>query len=147
MSLKLDDPELAQKLPPLQNPQQVDDLTHLPHLNEPSVLHAIKHRYLTEHLIYTYSGIVLVAINPFARLPGLYNNEVAMVYSGVRGGEPHLFAVAEQAWRGIVDYGANQSIIVSGESGAGSTFHFCFITLFRNRFCKVYYALLCRCRW
>jgi myosin-5 len=62
-----------------------------------------------------------VAINPFARV-NLYTPEVAKAYSGKRKGElePHLFAVAEDAYRCMTEERQNQSIIVSGESGAGS---------------------------
>lgn len=66
--------------------------------------------------IYTYSGIVLIAANPFARVP-LYDPEVIQQYSGKRRGEldPHLFAIAEDAYRFMIREKANQTVVVSGE--------------------------------
>lgn len=111
-------------LPPLCNPpvlEGVDDLTSLSHLNEPAVLHNLQTRY-SMHNIYTYSGIVLVALNPFAHVP-LYSQDTLEAYAGRMRGElePHLFAISEDAFQGMVRDKRNQTIIVSGESGAGKT--------------------------
>lgn len=79
------------------------------------VLHTIRTRY-GQRQIYTYSGIVLIATNPFARV-SLYEPEVIQKYSGRRRGdlEPHLFAIAEDAYRCMIREQSNQTIIVSGE--------------------------------
>ena len=89
-------------LPPLMNPAMLeasDDLTNLSHLNEPAVLQAIKLRYLQKE-IYTYSGIVLIATNPFARVDSLYVPGMVQVYAGKQRSSqaPHLFAIAEEAF-------------------------------------------------
>ncbi|KAI3640240.1 hypothetical protein MIR68_001118 [Amoeboaphelidium protococcarum] len=112
-------------LPLLKNPQvleSVDDLTSLTYLHEAAVLSTVKTRYLLQHNIYTYSGIVLIAVNPFASL-NIYHSSVAEQYQDKKRGElePHLYAIAEEAYRDMVQYGRNQSIIVSGMSGAGKT--------------------------
>lgn len=80
-----------------------------------TVLHTIRNRY-AQHSIYTYSGIVLIAMNPFQRVT-LYGPEIIQAYSGRRKGElePHLFAIAEDAYTAMSSDGQGQTIIVSGE--------------------------------
>ncbi|KAJ6438711.1 myosin V [Purpureocillium lavendulum] len=112
-------------LPPLMNPTMLeasDDLTNLSHLNEPAVLQAIRLRYAQKE-IYTYSGIVLIATNPFARVDSLYVPGMVQVYAGKQRATqaPHLFAIAEEAFIDMIRDGKNQTIVVSGESGAGKT--------------------------
>ncbi|CAN8095733.1 unnamed protein product [Discula destructiva] len=114
-----------ESLPPLMNPtilEASDDLTNLSHLNEPAVLQAIRLRYLQKE-IYTYSGIVLIAANPFARVDSLYVPGMVQVYAGKQRATqaPHLFAIAEEAFADMVRDQKNQTIVVSGESGAGKT--------------------------
>lgn len=83
-----------------------------------TVLHTIRNRY-AQHSIYTYSGIVLIAMNPFQRVT-LYGPEIIQAYSGRRKGElePHLFAIAEDAYTAMSSEGQGQTIIVSGERWA-----------------------------
>ncbi|XP_053317882.1 unconventional myosin-Va isoform X3 [Spea bombifrons] len=113
------------ELPPLRNPDILvgeNDLTALSYLHEPAVLHNLKVRFIDSKLIYTYCGIVLVAINPYEQLP-IYGADIINAYSGQNMGDmdPHIFAVAEEAYKQMARDERNQSIIVSGESGAGKT--------------------------
>ncbi|GFQ08721.1 myosin-11, partial [Phtheirospermum japonicum] len=100
----------------------VDDMTKLSYLHEPGVLENLKTRYELNE-IYTYTGNILIAINPFQKLPHLYNQHMMQQYKGAPLGElsPHVFAVADVAYRAMVNEGKSNSILVSGESGAGKT--------------------------
>ncbi|VDM57685.1 unnamed protein product, partial [Angiostrongylus costaricensis] len=125
VELKISSPN---HLPFLRNPTILigkDDLTALSYLHEPAVLHNLQVRFIDRECIYTYCGIVLVAINPYAECPHLYGEEVIQVYKGmgkqVRELDPHIYSVAEEAYSDLVEFNKCQSIIVSGESGAGKT--------------------------
>ena len=109
-------------LPPLRNPEILigqNDLTSLSYLNEPegmldeclflyglihfsslSVLYNLEVRFINNNQIYTYCGIVLVAINPYEQLP-IYGNEIIQAYNGcdVQHMDPHIFAVSEEAFQ------------------------------------------------
>ncbi|XP_048581655.1 unconventional myosin-Va isoform X2 [Nematostella vectensis] len=113
------------RLPPLRNPEILvgeNDLTTLSYLHEPAVLHNLNVRFIQSNAIYTYCGIVLVAINPYEELP-LYGPDIVAAYRGRSMGDmdPHIFAVAEDAFQSMIRDERNQSVIVSGESGAGKT--------------------------
>uniref|UniRef100_A0A0K2VG83 Myosin 5 [Tribolium castaneum] n=1 Tax=Lepeophtheirus salmonis TaxID=72036 RepID=A0A0K2VG83_LEPSM len=112
-------------LPPLRNPDILigeNDLTNLSYLHEPAVLHNLAIRFIDNCAIYTYCGIVLVAINPYSDLQ-IYGNDTISMYRGKNMGDldPHIYAVAEEAFTRMERDSLNQSIIVSGESGAGKT--------------------------
>uniref|UniRef100_A0A3Q3FNL4 Myosin VC n=1 Tax=Labrus bergylta TaxID=56723 RepID=A0A3Q3FNL4_9LABR len=112
-------------LPPLRNPDILvgeNDLTALSYLHEPAVLHNLKVRFVESRIIYTYCGIILVAVNPYKQLH-VYGDAIIHAYSGQNMGDmdPHIFAVAEEAYKQMARNHKNQSIIVSGESGAGKT--------------------------
>ncbi|KAK1312173.1 hypothetical protein QJS10_CPA07g00336 [Acorus calamus] len=103
-------------------PGGVDDMTKLSYLHEPGVLQNLATRYELNE-IYTYTGNILIAINPFQRLPHLYDTHMMEQYKGASFGElsPHVFAVADVAYRAMINEGKSNSILVSGESGAGKT--------------------------
>ncbi|KAH9763209.1 Myosin-17 [Citrus sinensis] len=103
-------------------PGGVDDMTKLSYLHEPGVLHNLAARYELNE-IYTYTGNILIAINPFQRLPHLYDTHMMEQYKGAQFGElsPHVFAIADVAYRAMINEGKSNSILVSGESGAGKT--------------------------
>ncbi|KAK6931765.1 IQ motif, EF-hand binding site, partial [Dillenia turbinata] len=97
----------------------VDDLMQLSYLNEPSVLYNLQYRY-NQNLIYTKAGPVLVAINPFKKVP-LYGNNYIDAYQRKSIDGPHVYAITDTAIREMIRDEVNQSIIISGESGAGKT--------------------------
>ncbi|XP_043693936.1 myosin-1-like isoform X3 [Telopea speciosissima] len=97
----------------------VDDLMQLSYLNEPSVLYNLQYRY-TQDMIYTKAGPVLVAINPFKEV-SLYGNDYIEAYKCKSMDSPHVYAIADTAIREMIRDEVNQSIIISGESGAGKT--------------------------
>ncbi|KAJ1515938.1 hypothetical protein HMI54_012844 [Coelomomyces lativittatus] len=101
--------------------EKVEDMAALAYLNEASIVHNIKMRFLS-NLIYTYSGLFLVAVNPYKRLP-LYTEQAAWSYRGKKKSElpPHIFSVADSAYHAMLLDKENQSILITGESGAGKT--------------------------
>ncbi|KAL2900419.1 Myosin-6 [Bienertia sinuspersici] len=103
-------------------PCGVDDMTRLAYLHEPGVLQNLKSRYDINE-IYTYTGNILIAVNPFRKLPHLYDIHMMEQYKGAGFGElsPHPFAIADASYRLMMNEGISQSILVSGESGAGKT--------------------------
>ncbi|KAM6565183.1 hypothetical protein CsatB_025181 [Cannabis sativa] len=100
----------------------VDDMTKLSYLHEPGVLHNLATRYEMNE-IYTYTGNILIAINPFQSLSNLYDACMMELYKGAPFGKlgPHVFAIADFAYRQMINEGKSNSILVSGESGAGKT--------------------------
>ena len=114
-----------------------EDLTQLSYLNEPSVLHDLRHRYHPDRDdIYTRAGPVLIAVNPFKPVPRLYDTETREKYAGWKKTSgsgsgassdassalpPHVYEVASAAYREMMTHGKDQAIVISGESGAGKT--------------------------
>ncbi|XP_070580053.1 myosin heavy chain, striated muscle-like isoform X6 [Ptychodera flava] len=101
--------------------EKIEDMAALTFLNEAGVLYNLKQRYFAG-LIYTYSGLFCVAINPYRRLP-IYTEKVVMLYKGKRRNEmpPHVYSVADNAYHDMLQDHENQSMLITGESGAGKT--------------------------
>uniref|UniRef100_A0A8C5HRP1 Myosin-10-like n=1 Tax=Gouania willdenowi TaxID=441366 RepID=A0A8C5HRP1_GOUWI len=100
---------------------KVEDMAELTCLNEASVLHNLKDRYYSG-LIYTYSGLFCVVINPYKHLP-IYSDNIIEMYRGKKRHEmpPHIYAISESAYRCMLQDREDQSILCTGESGAGKT--------------------------
>jgi myosin protein heavy chain len=108
----------------LRNPSNLDgieDMARLSYLSEPAVLENLRFRY-AQNKIYTYSGLFLVAVNPYKMLP-IYTNETIQKHVGKRRKdiEPHVYTVSDVAYRQMLTNQINQSMLVTGESGAGKT--------------------------
>ncbi|KAI8870162.1 hypothetical protein GQ42DRAFT_167166 [Ramicandelaber brevisporus] len=122
------------------NPPKFDgkeDMAQLAYLNEASVIHNLRLRYENKSQIYTYSGLFLVAVNPYRELP-IYTDKVVKLYMSHGGGnyssnlhqlgqseemkkKPHVFAVADKAYHAMLKQRTDQSVLITGESGAGKT--------------------------
>ena len=125
------------------NPSEatVENLINLPYLHEPAILHCLQNRYVGGD-IYTYTGPILIALNPFKSVP-LYTPQILESYynfgllksQGIDSGRPlppHVYAVADASYRDMMRVisqntntkspaAVNQTILISGESGAGKT--------------------------
>jgi myosin V len=98
----------------------VDDFINIPHLNEPSILNGLRLRYMSNK-IYTYTGKILISVNPFKNL-NLYNNKNMNLYkNNSKINNPHIYQIPNNAYNNMINFKKNQSILVSGESGAGKT--------------------------
>ncbi|XP_029686712.1 myosin-7 [Takifugu rubripes] len=107
-----------------QNPpkfDKIEDMAMFTFLHEPAVLYNLKERYAA-WMIYTYSGLFCVTVNPYKGLP-VYNQEVVVAYRGKKRSEapPHIFSISDNAYQYMLADRENQSILITGESGAGKT--------------------------
>ncbi|KAM7373970.1 hypothetical protein PAMP_006654 [Pampus punctatissimus] len=99
----------------------VEDMIRLGDLNEAGILRNLLIRY-NEHVIYTYTGSILVAVNPYQLLP-IYTPDQIRLYTNKKIGElpPHIFAIADNCYFNMQRNNKDQCCIISGESGAGKT--------------------------
>ncbi|XP_019736729.1 myosin heavy chain, fast skeletal muscle-like isoform X1 [Hippocampus comes] len=100
---------------------KIEDMAMMTHLSEPSVLYNLKERYAA-WMIYTYSGLFCVTVNPYKWLP-VYDAVVVEGYRGKKRIEapPHIFSISDNAYQFMLQDKENQSILITGESGAGKT--------------------------
>merc|ERR1712172_233677 len=111
--------EIGQVNPP--KFEKCEDMANLTFLNDASVFWNLKVRF-TSKLIYTYSGLFCIVVNPYKRYP-IYTGTVVKMYLGKRKNEvpPHLWAITETAYRNMLTNSKDQSMLITGESGAGKT--------------------------
>ena len=101
--------------------EKCDDMVNLTFLNDASVFWNLKTRFQAK-LIYTYSGLFCIVVNPYKRYP-IYTATVVKLYLGKRRNEvpPHLWAITETAYRNMLMNSKDQAMLITGESGAGKT--------------------------
>merc|ERR1711976_610792 len=101
--------------------EKCEDMVNLTFLNDASVFWNLKTRYQAK-MIHTYSGLFVVVVNPYKRYP-LYTHRVCKIYLGKRRNEvpPHLWAIAEGAYRDMLTNKKDNVMLITGESGAGKT--------------------------
>merc|ERR1719483_1146156 len=111
--------EIGQVNPP--KFEQCEDMANLTFLNDASVFWNLKGRFVAK-LIYTYSGLFCVVVNPYKRFP-IYTPRTVKLYLGKRRNEvpPHLWAITETAYRNMLMNSKDQAMLITGESGAGKT--------------------------
>nr|XP_020659098.1 unconventional myosin-XVIIIa isoform X3 [Pogona vitticeps] len=117
--LEVDEDDVEKANPP--SCDRAEDLASLVYLNESSVLHTLRQRY-GGNLIHTYAGPNLVVINPLSS-PSMYSEKVMHMFKGCRKEDtsPHIYAVAQAAYRNMLMSRQDQSIVLLGGSGSGKT--------------------------
>jgi Myosin heavy chain len=104
--------------------QGLEDVLHLPNISEASLLHTLRVRYHRDE-IYTNAGPILISVNPYKTIvkqnSSIYSDSVMAAYRKNRCSAPHLFTIADRAYNALLTKNKSQSIIISGESGAGKT--------------------------
>ncbi|XP_054857426.1 unconventional myosin-XVIIIa isoform X2 [Eublepharis macularius] len=117
--LEVDEDDVEKANPP--SCDRAEDLAGLVYLNESSVLHTLRQRY-GGNLIHTYAGPNMVVINPLSS-PSIYSEKVMHMFKGCRREDtsPHIYAVAQAAYRNMLMSRQDQSIVLLGSSGSGKT--------------------------
>ncbi|XP_034384775.1 unconventional myosin-XVIIIa isoform X5 [Cyclopterus lumpus] len=117
--LEVDEDDVEKANPPSSN--RSEDLASLLYLNESSVMHCLRQRY-GGNLIHTYAGPNMVVINPLST-PSMYSEKVMHMFKGCRREDsaPHIYSVAQSAYRNLLTTRQDQSIVLLGKSGSGKT--------------------------
>ncbi|XP_037923856.1 unconventional myosin-XVIIIa isoform X3 [Hermetia illucens] len=120
--LNVDEDDIEKANPP--NLDLVEDICQLKHLNEASVLHCLRQRYAS-NLIHTKAGPILIVVNPMAPL-SLYSEKVVSMFRGCKTEDmpPHIYSLAQTAYRTMLETRRDQSLIFMGRSGSGKTTSF-----------------------
>ncbi|XP_074830819.1 unconventional myosin-XVIIIa isoform X13 [Natator depressus] len=117
--LDVDEDDVEKANPP--SCDRVEDLANLVYLNESSVLHTVRQRY-GGNLIHTYAGPTMLVVNPLSS-PSMYSEKVMHMFKGCRREDmsPHIYAVAQAAYRTMLMSRQDQSVVLLGSSGSGKT--------------------------
>ncbi|XP_053543065.1 unconventional myosin-XVIIIa isoform X4 [Ictalurus punctatus] len=117
--LDVDEDDVEKANPP--SSDRVEDLSSLLYLNESSIMHSLRQRY-GGNLIHTYAGPNIVVINPVSA-PSIYSEKVMHMFKGCRKEDtaPHIYGVAQAAYRKLLTTRQDQSIVLLGKSGSGKT--------------------------
>ncbi|XP_070827035.1 unconventional myosin-XVIIIa-like isoform X3 [Chaetodon trifascialis] len=118
-TLDVDEDDVEKANPPSYD--RSEDLASLLYLNESSVMHCLRQRY-GGNLIHTYAGPNMVVINPLST-PSMYSEKVMHMFKGCRREDsaPHIYSVAQSAYRNLLTTRQDQSIVLLGKSGSGKT--------------------------
>ncbi|NWX49257.1 MY18A protein, partial [Steatornis caripensis] len=117
--LEVEEDDVEKANPP--SCDRVEDLASLLYLNESSVLHTLRQRY-GGNLLHTYAGPTMVVINPLSS-PSMYSEKVMHMFKGCRREDtsPHIYAVAQAAYRSMLMSRQDQAVVLLGASGSGKT--------------------------
>ncbi|XP_077044911.1 unconventional myosin-XVIIIa isoform X2 [Agelaius phoeniceus] len=117
--LEVEEDDVEKANPP--SCDRVEDLASLLYLNESSTLHTLRQRY-GGNLLHTYAGPTMVIINPLSS-PSMYSEKVMHMFKGCRREDtsPHIYAVAQAAYRSMLMSRQDQAIVLLGASGSGKT--------------------------
>ncbi|XP_056140600.1 unconventional myosin-XVIIIa-like [Lampris incognitus] len=117
--LDVDEDDVEKANPPMFD--RVEDLASLQYLNESSVMHSLRQRY-GGNLVHTHAGPNMIVINPISA-PSMYSEKVMQMFKGCRREDtaPHIYSMAQSAYRNLLTTRQDQSIVLVGKSGSGKT--------------------------